>query len=195
MKKKIGLYFGTFNPIHVGHLAIANHMVEFSDLDEVWLVVTPHNPLKKKSTLLDNHHRLELVYRATEGYDKLKPSDIEFGLPQPNYTVNTLVYLKEKYPDNYFALIMGEDNLLNFHKWKNHDIILAENDIYVYPRVKKNEDTQSSFEAHPNVKKVEAPIMEISSTFIRKAIAAQKNIKPLLNNKVWEYIDLMNFYK
>ena len=105
MKKKIGLYFGTFNPIHVGHLAIANHMVEFSDLDEVWLVVTPHNPLKKKSTLLDNHHRLELVYRATEGYDKLKPSDIEFGLPQPNYTVNTLVYLKEKYPDNYFALI------------------------------------------------------------------------------------------
>ena len=97
--------------------------------------------------------------------------------------------------DNYFALIMGEDNLLNFHKWKNHDIILAENDIYVYPRVKKNEDTQSSFEAHPNVKKVEAPIMEISSTFIRKAIAAQKNIKPLLNNKVWEYIDLMNFYK
>ncbi|EIJ38514.1 nicotinate/nicotinamide nucleotide adenylyltransferase [Galbibacter orientalis DSM 19592] len=195
MKKKIGLYFGTFNPIHVGHLAIANHMVEFSDLDEVWLVVTPHNPLKKKSTLLDNHHRLELVYRATEGYDKLKPSDIEFGLPQPNYTVNTLVYLKEKYPDNYFALIMGEDNLLNFHKWKNHDIILAENDIYVYPRVKKNENTQNSFEAHPNVKKVEAPIMEISSTFIRKAIAAQKNIKPLLNNKVWEYIDLMNFYK
>lgn len=195
MKKKIGLYFGTFNPIHVGHLAIANHMVEFSDLDEVWLVVTPHNPLKKKSTLLDNHHRLELVYRATEGYDKLKPSDIEFGLPQPNYTVNTLVYLKEKYPDNYFALIMGEDNLLNFHKWKNHDIILAENDIYVYPRVKKNKNTQSLFEAHPNVKKVEAPVMEISSTFIRKAIAAQKNIKPLLHTKVWEYIDLMNFYK
>ncbi|MEL4307206.1 nicotinate (nicotinamide) nucleotide adenylyltransferase [Joostella sp. CR20] len=195
MRKKIGLYFGTFNPIHVGHLAIANHLVEFSDLDEVWLVVTPHNPLKKKSTLLDNHHRLEMVYRATEGYEKLKPSDIEFGLPQPNYTVNTLVYLKEKYPDNYFALIMGEDNLKNFHKWKNHDVILAENDIYVYPRITSEATSESPFEAYPNVKKVDAPIMEISSTFIRNSIANKKSIKPLLDDKVWEYIDLMNFYK
>ncbi|QLE01299.1 nicotinate-nucleotide adenylyltransferase [Galbibacter sp. BG1] len=195
MKKRIGLYFGTFNPIHVGHLAIANHMVEFSDLDEVWLVVTPHNPLKKKSTLLDNHHRLEMVYRATEGYDRLKPSDIEFGLPQPNYTVNTLVYLKEKHPENHFSVIMGEDNLKNFHKWKNHEIILAENDIYVYPRITNAPTKKNKFEDSPKITKVEAPIMEISSTFIRNAISNGKNIQPLLHSRVWEYIDLMNFYK
>ncbi|MCM5662421.1 nicotinate (nicotinamide) nucleotide adenylyltransferase [Galbibacter mesophilus] len=195
MKKKVGLYFGTFNPIHVGHLAIANHMVEFTGLDEVWLVVTPHNPLKKKSTLLDNHHRLEMVYKATEGYMKLKPSDIEFGLPQPNYTVNTLVHLKEKFPDYHFSLIMGEDNLRNFQKWKNHEIILAKNNIYVYPRFEKNSTKKSAFEDHPKITKVDAPIMEISSTFIRNAIAEGKNIQPLLHSEVWKYIDLMNFYK
>ena len=108
MQKKVGLYFGTFNPIHIGHLAIANHMVEFSDLDEVWMVVTPHNPHKKKSTLLADHHRLEMVYRATEAYDNIKPSNIEFGLPQPNYTVNTLAHLEEKYPDYQFAFINGK---------------------------------------------------------------------------------------
>ena len=106
MKKQIGLYFGTFNPIHVGHLTIANHMAEHSDLDQVWFVVTPHSPFKKKSTLLDNHHRFEMVYRATEHYNTLKPSNIEFKLPQPNYTINTLVHLEEKYPKHEFALIM-----------------------------------------------------------------------------------------
>ncbi|WP_335967130.1 nicotinate (nicotinamide) nucleotide adenylyltransferase [Galbibacter sp. PAP.153] len=195
MQKKVGLYFGTFNPIHIGHLAIANHMAEFSDLDEVWLVVTPHNPLKKKNTLLDNHHRFELVYRATETYDKLKPSDIEFGLPQPNYTVNTLAYLDEKYPDYAFCLIMGEDNLRTFHKWKNYDVILERYQMYVYPRINKVGEPESKFDNHSKIKKVEAPIMEISSTFIRNAIANGKNIRPLLNTKVWEYIDQMNFYR
>ena len=132
---KIGLYFGTFNPIHIGHLIIANHMAEHSDLKQVWMVVTPHNPLKKKETLLKDSIRLELVHLATEEYPKIKPSDIEFKLPQPNYTVNTLAYLTEKYPKNEFSLIMGEDNLKSFHKWKNYEVILQNHDIYVYPRL------------------------------------------------------------
>ena len=131
----VGLYFGTFNPIHVGHLIIANHMVEHSDLDEVWLVVTPHNPFKKKHTLLDNHHRLELAMLATEKYPKIKPTNIEFDLPQPNYTVHTLVHIAEKYPQHKFSLIMGEDNLKSFHKWKNYETILDNHEIYCYPRI------------------------------------------------------------
>ena len=116
---KIGLYFGTFNPIHVGHLIIANHFAEHTDLNQVWMVVTPHNPLKNKDTLLKDSTRLELVFLATEEYPKIKPCDIEFQLPQPNYTVNTLAHLQDKYPKNEFSLIMGEDNLKSFHKWKN----------------------------------------------------------------------------
>ena len=133
--KKIGLYFGTFNPIHIGHLTIANHMVEYSDLDEIWMVVTPHNPFKKKSSLLDNHHRLEMVYRATKDYEKIIPSDVEFNLPQPNYTVFTLAKLSEKYPKYHFNLIMGEDNLKSLHKWKNYEAILEHHNVYVYPRI------------------------------------------------------------
>jgi nicotinate-nucleotide adenylyltransferase len=134
---KIGLYFGSFNPIHIGHLVIANHIAEYSNLNEIWFVVTPHNPFKNKSSLLDNYQRLEMVYRATKDYKKLKPCDIEFNLPQPNYTINTLVYLQEKHPDLEFSLIMGEDNLKSFHKWKNYEVILENHDIYVYPRVQK----------------------------------------------------------
>lgn len=193
-EKKIGLYFGTFNPIHVGHLAIANHMVEFSDLDEVWMVVTPHNPHKKKSTLLDDNHRLTMVRIALEDYPKLKASNVEFDLPQPNYTVNTLVHLEEKYPDQYFSLIMGEDNLKSLHKWKNYETILANYHIYVYPRISEN-PIPEKFKAHTHITKVGAPIMEISSTFIRKGISDGKNIKPLLPHKVWQYLDEMNFYK
>ena len=132
---KVGLFFGTFNPIHVGHLTIANYIAEFSDLEQVWFVVTPHSPFKKKNSLLDNNQRLEMVYRATKDYDKLKPSDIEFNLPQPNYTINTLVHLEEKFPNHEFSLIMGEDNLKSFHKWKNYQMILETHDIYVYPRI------------------------------------------------------------
>ena len=129
---KIGLYFGSFNPIHIGHLVIANHLAEYSDLDQIWFVVTPHNPFKKKSSLLDNFQRLEMVYRATQDYTKLKPSDIEFNLSQPNYTINTLVHLQEKHPDYAFSLIMGEDNLKSFHKWKNYKLILENHHIKTF---------------------------------------------------------------
>lgn len=191
---KIGLYFGSFNPIHIGHLVIANHLAEYSDLDQVWFVVTPHNPFKKKSSLLDNYQRLEMVYRATKDYTKLKPSDIEFNLPQPNYTINTLAHLQEKYPDYKFALIMGEDNLKSFHKWKNHDVILENHHIYVYPRISENK-VETQFNGHKKIHLVNAPIMQLSSTFIRKAIKANKNVQPMLPQHVWEYLDEMNFYK
>ncbi len=194
MAKEVGLYFGTFNPIHIGHLTIANHLAEYSDLDEVWLVVTPHNPFKKKNSLLADNHRYQMVQLALEDYPRLKASNIEFGLPQPNYTVNTLVHLTEKYPDYQFSLIMGEDNLQSFHKWKNYEVILDNHKIYVYPRVYK-EKKQSELENHSKINKIDAPIMEISSTFIRKAIKNQKNVKPLFPCKVWYYLDEMNFYK
>ncbi len=192
--KKIGLYFGTFNPIHVGHLAIANHMVEFSDLDQVWMVVTPHNPHKKKSTLLDNNHRKMMVDIALEEYPKIKSSAIEFDLPQPNFTVNTLAVLEEKYPKQKFCLLMGEDNLKSFHKWKNFEVILSRYELFVYPRLTPNKAT-ALLENHPNVTRVAAPIMEISSTAIRKAIKSKKNVRPLLPQNVWQYLDEMNFYK
>lgn len=190
----VGLYFGSFNPIHIGHLIIANHIVEFTNLDEVWFVVTPHNPFKQKHSLLDNYQRLEMVYRATEDYSKLKPSAIEFNLPQPNYTVNTLAYLQETHTNHEFALIMGEDNLNSFHKWKNHHVILENHDIYVYPRTSTN-NTETLFEGHKKIHHITAPIIEISSSFIRHSIKGGKNIKPLLPESVWVYLDEMNFYK
>lgn len=190
----IGLYFGSFNPIHIGHLIIANHMVENSDLDQIWLVVTPHNPHKKKNTLLDNNHRLAMVDIALENYPKLKSSKIEFDLPQPSYTVNTLAYVKEKHSDHTFSLIMGEDNLKSFHKWKNHETILENHNIYVYPRISEGV-IETQFDNHPKIHKVDAPIVEISSTFIRKSIKIQSNIRPLLPHNVWQYLDEMNFYK
>ncbi|MCF6348424.1 MAG: nicotinate-nucleotide adenylyltransferase [Flavobacteriaceae bacterium] len=193
--KKIGLYFGTFNPIHIGHMAIANHLVEFSDLDEVWMVVTPHSPFKKKASLLADNHRFQLVQIATEEYPKLKPSNIEFKLPQPNYTVNTLAHISEKYPQHNFSLIMGSDNLKSFHKWKNYEVILERHDIYMYPRVIEGERIVTQFDNHPKIHKIDAPIMEVSSTFIRKSIADKKNIRVLLPCNVWQYIDEMNFYK
>lgn len=191
---KIGLYFGTFNPIHTGHLIIANHMAEYSDLDQIWLVVTPHNPHKKKSTLLEDHHRLQMVHLATEDYAKLKPSDIEFRLPQPNYTVNTLVHLQEKFPTHEFSLIMGEDNLNTLHKWKNYEVLLQNHDIYVYPRL-DNGSPDEAIATHPRIQRVGAPVIELSSTFIRQGIKEGKNVRPLLPQKVWEYVDHNLFYK
>jgi nicotinate-nucleotide adenylyltransferase len=193
-QKKVGLFFGTFNPIHIGHLIIGNHFVEYSNLDEVWFVVTPHNPHKKKNNLLDDNHRLTMVRIAIEDYPKLKASNIEFDLPQPNYTVNTLIHLEEKYPNHHFSLIMGEDNLKSFHKWKNHDVILNRHSIYVYPRKSKGEALDKWLK-EDSISLIDAPIMELSSTFIRKSIQQEKNIRPLLPHPVWIYLDEMNFYK
>ena len=201
---KIGLYFGTFNPIHIGHLIIANHVAEYSGLNQIWMVVTPHNPLKNKQTLLDDYQRLQLVFLATEEYPKIKPSDMEFKLPQPNYTVNTLVHLQEKFPQHDFSLIMGEDNLKSLHKWKNYDVILQNHEIYVYPRILPEIDTSlkgelakqnSTYKNNPKIHFIDAPIVEISSTFIRENIKNKKNVRPLLPSKVWEYIDHNNLYK
>ena len=201
---KVGLYFGTFNPIHVGHLIIANHMAEYSDLDQIWMVVTPHNPLKKKSTLLDDYHRLQMVHLATEDFPKIKPSDIEFKLPQPNYTVHTLIHLQEKYPNHEFSLIMGEDNIRSLHKWKNYQTILENHAIYVYPRLEAKGQTSESvatdaeaalFKNHSKIHLIDAPVVEISSTFIRENIKKGKNVQPLLPSKVWKYVDHNNFYK
>lgn len=191
---KIGLYFGTFNPIHIGHLTIANHLQQHSDLDQVWFVVTPLSPFKKKSSLLNNNQRLEMVYRATKDYDYLRPSDIEFNLKQPNYTIDTLTYLGEKFSEHTFSLIMGEDNLKSFHKWKNYEVILENHNIFVYPRISKGQ-VETRFDGHKKIHYISAPIMELSSTFIRKSINEGKNIRPMLPENVWEYLDEMNFYK
>ena len=198
--KKIGLYFGTFNPLHVGHLIIANYMADYTELDEVWLVVSPQNPLKKKETLLKDHHRLSLVRIALEDNTKLMASNIEFDLPIPSYTINTLVHLKEKYETYEFHLIMGEDNLRSFHKWKNQEEIINNHKIFVYPRVlteQEMEDNSIEFSSfnHSNVIRCQAPIMKISSSFIRKAIKNGKDVRYLLTPEVFKYVDEMNFYK
>ena len=190
---KIGLYFGTFNPIHVGHLIIANHFAEHSDLDQVWCVVTPQNPHKSKQSILDNRQRLLMVDLATQDYPKIKSSDIEFGLSQPSYTIHTLTYLEEKYPDYNFSLIMGEDNLISLHKWKNAKLIIERYPIYVYPRKLKPSSQNVALERL--VTKISAPIIEISSSFIRSTIKAGKNVQPMLPESVWVYLDEMNFYK
>jgi nicotinate-nucleotide adenylyltransferase len=193
-KMKIGLYFGTFNPIHIGHLIIANHMAEHADLDQIWMVVTPHNPHKKKSSLLDDYHRLHMVHLAAEDFPKIQPSDIEFKLPQPNYTVNTLAHLQEKFPKHEFSLIMGEDNLNSLHKWKNYEVILQNHDIYVYPRLNSGV-LDEQFVNHPKIHRIGAPVIELSSTFIRESIKKGKNVVPMLPNKVWEYVEHNLFYK
>ncbi|WP_111707343.1 nicotinate (nicotinamide) nucleotide adenylyltransferase [Lutibacter citreus] len=191
---KVGLFFGTFNPIHVGHMIIANYMAEFSDLDEVWFVITPLSPFKKKKSILDNIHRLAITNVAVENYRKLKTSDIEFKLPQPNYTINTLIHIEEKYPEHQFCLIMGEDNLKGFHKWKNYKTILKNYELYVYPRISDGK-TESELLTHPKVHRIDAPIVQISSTFIRKSIKDKKDISTMLPADVWKYVDEMNFYK
>lgn len=203
---KIGLYFGTYNPIHVGHLVIANYMAEYTGLDQVWLVVSPQNPLKEKSTLLADYHRLALVRIAIDDNPKLRASDIEFSLPKPSYTAMTVAYLKEKYPDHTFSLIMGEDNLRTLHKWLNYETLLKNHMIYVYPRVltlqEEDELTiidptilKNGFADHPNVIYChEAPIMKVSASFIRNAIKNGKDVRYLLTEPVHKYVDEMNFY-
>ena len=184
---KVGLFFGTFNPIHIGHLIIANYMAEFSDLDQVWFVVTPLSPFKQKSSLLENHHRLAIANIAVENFPKLETSNIEFKLSQPNYTINTLVHLEEKHPNHQFCLIMGEDNLKGYHKWKNYETILQNYELYVYPRISEG-ITENQFLNHPKVHSVKAPIVQISSTFIRKSIKEKKDISAMLTPNVFPNI-------
>lgn len=189
---KTGLFFGSFNPIHIGHLAIANYMVEFTDLDKVWFVISPHNPLKQKTTLLPDIQRLSMVRLAVEYDNRFKASNIEFELPQPSYTINTLEYLKEKHPEQEFVLIMGSDGLDTFHKWKNYKELIANYQRYVYPRPETDKVLLQHIE---NGIVVNAPLMEISSTFIRESIAQGKDIRYFLPEKVWQFIDEMNLFK
>jgi nicotinate-nucleotide adenylyltransferase len=200
---EIGLYFGTFNPIHVGHLIIANYMADYTDLDKVWLVVSPQNPMKEKSTLLDDIHRLALVKIAIDDNPNLAVSDIEFQLPKPSYTVHTLAYLREKFPQHRFSLIMGEDNLRTLHKWKNHEQILEHHKLYVYPRVLTEQEIdelrdfhlESPYAKHPSIIMCDAPVMKVSSSFIRKAIREKKDVRYLLTDPVQRYIAEMHFYE
>lgn len=192
MKKKIGLFFGSFNPIHVGHLIIAEYIVEHTDLKEIWFVVSPCNPLKKKQSLLNEHQRLYMVNLAIEDDPRFRSCDIEFKLPQPSYTVNTLAHLEEKYTDKEFCLIMGEDNLDCIEKWFNYQFILDNYHIYIYPR--DNYQTQHKREL-PNISYINAPKIEISATMIREGIKNRQSVKYLMTEKVAHYVDEMGLYK
>ena len=188
---KIGLFFGSFNPMHLGHKVIASYMAEFSDLEKVVFVVSPQNPFKEKKSLLIQHHRSQIIRVEVNDNKKLDVSDIEFKMPKPSYTIDTLVRLKENNPENEYAIIIGADNLQGFHKWKNYEQILEDYSIYVYPR--------PGFEingSHKNVHIVNGvPQMEISASFIRNSIKEAKDVSYLMPEKAWQYIDEMNFYK
>jgi nicotinate-nucleotide adenylyltransferase len=195
---KIGLYFGSFNPVHIGHMAIAGYMTEFAGLDQVWFIVSPQNPLKKKETLLGDHHRLYLTQLAIGDNDKIKASDIEFKLPVPSYTIDTLTYLKEKYNKYEFCLVMGEDNLYTLHKWKNADELAAHYPVYVYPRPDSKRPASLILDKlllSADIHNINAPLMEISGTFIRNGIKAGKNMSYFLPAAVWKYIVEMHFYE
>lgn len=188
----IGLYFGSFNPIHHGHLIIANHLLNHAPLDQVWFIVSPQNPLKPAAGLLNEYHRLFLVQLAVENEPKLKASDIEFRLPRPSYTVDTLAYLKEKYPQHEFSIIMGSDSFQNLPRWKNYEYILQHYPIYVYKR--------PGFEitnrlADSRIFEVQAPLLEISATHIRKSVKEGKSIRYLVPEKVLEEIERNGYYR
>lgn len=189
---KVGLFFGSFNPIHVGHQVIAGYMAGFTGLDQVWLVVSPHNPHKKREDLIRAYDRLEMARLAVEDTTELQVSDIEFGLPRPSYTIDTLTYLGERYPQHEFSLILGSDNLYSLPRWKNHEILLRDYRLLIYPRPGFRD---SGLEDHPSVQMTEAPLMEISSTFIRKGIAEGKNMQLFVPGKVWDFIDKKGLYR
>ena len=188
---KIGLYFGSFNPIHVGHLIIANHVANYSDLDQVWLVVSPQNPFKSPASLLNQYHRLHLVKSSIDGEKKLRASSIEFKLPKPSYTIDTLAYLNEKFPQHIFSIIIGSDGFQNINKWKNYELILKNHHIYIYTR--PDYEITETFGA--SVTKLNAPILEISSTKIREMIKEKKSIRFLVPDIVQEEIIQNGYYR
>lgn len=193
--KKVGLFFGSFNPIHIGHLILANYILENSDMDELWFVVSPQNPFKDKKSLLKDHSRLDMVQLAIKNYPKMRASNVEFSLPKPSYTIDTLTYLHEKFPDYAFALIMGEDNLDGLSKWKNSETLIKNHQIIVYPRAFDGEKKDHEYLQHENISLIQAPVIEISATEIRNMIKAGKNVRPMLPPEVFEYLDGSAFYK
>ena len=193
--KKVGLFFGSFNPIHIGHLILANYILENSDMAELWFVVSPQNPFKDKKSLLSDHNRLDMVQLAVKNYPNMRVSNVEFSLPKPSYTIDTLTYLKEKYPDHSFALIMGEDNLKGLPKWKNTDKLIENYQIIVYPRLFEGEKQEKEFSKHDHISMINAPIIELSATEIRNMIKNGKNVRPMLPPEVFDYLDGSNFYK
>ncbi len=189
---KIGLFFGSFNPIHTGHLIIANYMANYTVLDEVWLVVSPHNPLKDKRDLINSYDRLEMARLATENAKNIRVSGVELKLPQPSYTIDTLTHLHERYPANEFSLIMGSDNLSSLKKWKNYELLLRDYPIYVYPR---RGFLENEFSKHPSVTITDTPLMELSATFIRKSIQEKKSVQFFTPDSVIDFIDSKNLYR
>ena len=188
---KTGLFFGSFNPVHIGHMAIANYLTEFTDLEELWFVISPQNPFKKKSSLLADYDRYELLKKAIGEDRSFKICDIEFNLPKPSYTIDTLTYLSERHPHCTFVLIMGSDGLHTFHKWKNYREIVKNYERYIYPRRGFENIDQGK---HSNIKIIDAPIIEISSSFIRQSIKEGKNIRYFLNKEVYDYILKKHLY-
>lgn len=189
---KIGLFFGSFNPVHVGHMIIANYMAQNTDLDQVWMVVSPQNPLKNKKSLANDHDRLHLVNLAIGDNPLLRSSNIEFSLPKPSYTIDTLTYLTEKYPEKEFVLIMGGDNLATFHKWKNFETILENYQIYLY---KRPSYALGDLATHPAVKHFSAPLLEISASYIRQQIRDGKSVEYLVPKEVYQYLDETGLYE
>lgn len=189
----VGLFFGSFNPIHQGHLIIASQLVEHTDLDEVWFVVSPQNPLKEKKSLLNEYDRLYLVEQAIEGDKRFKASNIEFNLPKPSFSVDTLAYLKDKHPEHTFSLIMGGDNLGTLHKWKNYEAILNHYQVYVYKR--PGYEMPENLTYHPNIHIAEFPQMDISASYIRNCAKNDISLKYLVPEAVRKYIEEMNLYK
>lgn len=189
---KVGLFFGSFNPVHVGHMIIANYMATQTDLDQVWLVVSPQNPLKRKETLARDRERLHMVRLAIGDNPLLRESDIEFNLPVPSYTVDTLIYLREKYPQHRFCLIMGGDNIASIERWKNYEFLLREYEIYLYTRPDYD---SGAYANHPSVRRFDAPRMEISSSYIRRCIAGGKSVRYLVPDAVYAYLEQSSMYR